>query len=1625
MSDPWPGRFVESPEPNWPGTVVSPTPTPSQTRKRRLFGAPPRTPAPLDNAAATDGDTIRAGDLRVRLLGVDAPELKQQGFDRQSNPVPIGEQSRDYLQGQISNTSTARLDDVISMSWGRPVGPVSLDGTDVGIGLIRSGNALAAPDYLESDPSRRFDYMQAERLARVNKLGPMNDTMAQNPADFRKGEAPRQTVAQFFDTPTPFQGMRPEAERQYLKLLDSAPAVDIATFAKSQGLSLDPDYLSSWVEDRDKRKARGLPYTVAARYSETPLATLELGDGAMGAGVRGYAEGFTASALGELGAVADTLGGTQGRENVWNSDRRLADIWANNEYQNASILRGDENAHPTASMVGQIGGALTSGFAIPYGQGARTVPQLARVGAVYGGAEGFMGTDGTVPQRLTGAAIGAPAGAIINAAGGKALEVVAPVIGRAVGAVRGRLGREASPSAIAAEDTTRGAIHAAQSDEARSGHVVNADAAALARSSGESPTVADADWPGEVVDLRAVTMDAEPDASLSMLVHPLEAARPTRLDDPLNDAQRVAAAANVQPRDVLPLPANTLGGVEEAIAKDAGRFVTVKAPNERAVLSRTTIKNHNGASVPKVGPMDMVGWLRTRGGLVDQGGELSAMGIRSNAARKGMDFVGQEVRFGPIVNENGLTLDDAAFQAWEAGFFPDHLERPDVNTFLNALRETYEGTRGRRFLPDDVPEVERYYGVQGERYDLEQRQEEVGGPVYDDAAALADEPLPFPPVEAYDDWAGVNAIQQVGNIDVTKLDSPQDISRALKATGDIMGGFDASTRGRITQAETGRLASDLNMTPEQLLSRRKGQAMNAEEALAARRILAKSGNELVNLAKRVKQAGDYPDGELLAQFRQALVRHSAIQEQVAGATAEAGRALGQFRMAADSREVRRDVLEAFVRGGGGQDQLEEAANVLLDAVEMGPGKFNAVAEKVAKPKWRDKIAEIYINFLLSWPQTHAVNITSNTLTSLAQIPEFAVGAAIGGVRRAVSSSAIDRVTASEVGARAFGLLQGAKEGARMFAKGLRTGEASDFASKVEGDQYRAVDGLKGEVLRLPTRFLTAEDEFFKGVARRMELNAQAVRLTNKEGLKGEAATRRIAELTANPTDVMLEKALHYGRYLTFQQKLGPLGSKISGITNDSLVLKAFLPFVRTPTNLLKFATERSPAAPLLKEWRADFAAGGARRDMAIARASIGTGFGIALYEAAQSGLITGSPPSDPKKSRLLYADGWKPYSIKLGDTYYSYKRLDPFSTTIGVAADMATLPEGMSERQREDKALLLTASIMGNLASKTWLSGLSDLVSALHEPDRYADNMMQRLVGSFLVPNLVAGTARTMDPVARETETLGEALQSRLPGLKDDLLPRRDVWGREIRSQGGMGPDWLSPVWVSEQLNDPVNSELLQLDYAPGYPSKKVGGRELTPEEYDRYSELAGKAAHEALGYLVVSSDWQSMDDAARVKAARKIVAAARRGVRSKLFNDSTAEADDWPGEPVDGDVWSGDVVEPAASAEQWPGKPVASRDVVTDLRQRIPGIRFTSGYRSPEYNDSLRAKGYNPARNSEHLSGAALDMLPPEGKSLGWLQAQVRQYDPNARLLVHDGHLHAGFDDYYNAPLLGGMAGR
>jgi hypothetical protein len=79
-------------------------------------------------------------------------------------------------------------------------------------------------------------------------------------------------------------------------------------------------------------------------------------------------------------------------------------------------------------------------------------------------------------------------------------------------------------------------------------------------------------------------------------------------------------------------------------------------------------------------PQTLLAFLRDSGGLIDQNGELSTIGITSRT-RPG------------FINNKGLNFDDATLKAWEAGFFPQHTSRPEIDDLLTAIRDDFDGQR--------------------------------------------------------------------------------------------------------------------------------------------------------------------------------------------------------------------------------------------------------------------------------------------------------------------------------------------------------------------------------------------------------------------------------------------------------------------------------------------------------------------------------------------------------------------------------------------------------------------------------------------------------------------------------------------------------------------------------------------------------------------------------------------------------------------------------------------------------------------------------------------------------------------------------------------------------------------
>jgi hypothetical protein len=712
-----------------------------------------------------------------------------------------------------------------------------------------------------------------------------------------------------------------------------------------------------------------------------------------------------------------------------------------------------------------------------------------------------------------------------------------------------------------------------------------------------------------------------------------------------------------------------------------------------------------------------------------------------------------------------------------------------------------------------------------------------------------------------------------GNINLNKVNAAEDVKEVYRSTAAKNDNFTEARRGTISFEQTQEMAGLVGMSPEKLSKRIRGQAFNAEQMFAARETLVTQATKVKELAK----AAYGGSAEAKMAFSEELTRLVSVQEQVSGATAEAGRTLSQFRMMAGAPKERIMELVEAANAGGRLDDIITKVNQLDD-----PSKVASFASKAFRATTMDKVRSLFYNSVLSGPATHVVNAISNQAVSV-----------FGNVLEPFTAATISKVTGGgytyrEAAARTMGMLQGAKEGAYLGLKAFQTEMPSGGLSKViEGAKYQAIGGKLGKASRIPSRLLMGADEMFKAQSFRAEINGQAIRQAYKEGLKGKDWSARVAELKRNPTDGMTDKAMRHAENMTFTNPMGKVGSAVMNLRDKVPGAWLVVPFVRTPANIIAYAAKRSLLAPLFREVREQLAMGGVIRDEAIARMAVGSTVSMAAVGMALEGGITGGGPKDPRERALLYKSGWSPYSFKIGDNYVSFGRLEPLGMLMGVAADFVEISKKMSPDERDQVAALMMLSIQRNLANKSWLGSVTDFIEAYNDPDRYGTNYVTKLSGA-VVPTVVAHVARVNDPYLREANGVLDTIKSRIPGLRETLPAKRDpVYGEPIKLEGAWGPDIVSPIYGTTEKHDPVVNELIRLGFTPSQPTKVIRKADINQGEHSFLQEKGGAAIKSALGRLMGSPQWANLDDEQKMSIVRDIVDRARKGARNLLIGQS------------------------------------------------------------------------------------------------------------------------------------------
>jgi len=448
----------------------------------------------------------------------------------------------------------------------------------------------------------------------------------------------------------------------------------------------------------------------------------------------------------------------------------------------------------------------------------------------------------------------------------------------------------------------------------------------------------------------------------------------------------------------------------------------------------------------------------------------------------------------------------------------------------------------------------------------------------------------------------------------------------------------------------------------------------------------------------------------------------------------------------------------------------------------------------------------------------------------------------------------------------------------------------------------------GELVRLPTRVSVAVDEFSKAFFRRMEINALKYRyaygMTDDQFRKinmrdnldatpeqiAEARQALVAKLQAidfqdeNWMTKMRMAGLEreaasitqFAKENTFQADLGKVGNTLTKLRNDYPLLSFVIPFIKTPINITKDFFRYTPGSALAYAGTDKFSNVVAKNLMGLATISSIIG----LYE---SDIITGH--HSDKERATKEAAGIPEMSIKIGNQWYDYSRIEPVSSTLGFTLDVMSRYKDLVREGKDAEANKLVSGFMSvmrdNLVEKTFLAGIANFVMAATDAERYGPQILNNTVGS-LVPAVVGSVARLQDPVNKEVDSAIASLKNRIPGLREELPTKFDILGQPKT----VAPGQVLGLASREAEQTPVQ-QLLDNPYVNIRPvTKRLYGMELDAEQLSRLRQLTGEAVERTLAPRV---DALNRIEDPRVRAARieKIVEKAREVGRKQFMSEN------------------------------------------------------------------------------------------------------------------------------------------
>lgn len=347
-----------------------------------------------------------------------------------------------------------------------------------------------------------------------------------------------------------------------------------------------------------------------------------------------------------------------------------------------------------------------------------------------------------------------------------------------------------------------------------------------------------------------------------------------------------------------------------------------------------------------------------------------------------------------------------------------------------------------------------------------------------------------------------------------------------------------------------------------------------------------------------------------------------------------------------------------------------------------------------------------------------------------------------------------------------------------------------------------------------------------------------------------------------------------------------------------------LTFTKTPANIAMRIADYSPAG--LVSAAAKHVKG--QTDAAqfiddISKGLTGTGLMVLGAQLFKAGILTGPESDDKDEAAFMRTQGFKPNAVHVGDKYYTVDWAQPAASGLMMGAAI------MAELEKNPDASFADASVAaGKTALNTWIEAspvksIEDLFSSYEGLPGGVEELVQEIPGSF-IPSTVGATARTVDPVQRQTYSKGDwlgtlfgGMQAKIPGASKSLPAAYDTWGRPITRQNSTGEaafaQFVSPGTLGNANESPIDNVILELFQDTGnnkvFPRKAgwsvtVDGesKSLTNREYSDYQREMGQMSYNIAEYLVPKFD--NLTDEQKVSVLDNAYSMAKDVAENELF---------------------------------------------------------------------------------------------------------------------------------------------